>query len=151
MKFAAVIPLAGMLLAHHASAQNGVMINNGNRSPAASEKPQMVNVTVQLTLPAPDISSSADMTKAMAAANQSLYDIINHECDVLTTALKGSCRLGRLTVGSNFNDPGFNLPVLGNRPNVAPVVSANANATFEIGTKTPAATEPPATPVTPSR
>ncbi len=40
----------------------------------------------------------------MAAINQSLYDIINQECAVLTAVLKGDCKLSRLSTSGNFND-----------------------------------------------
>jgi hypothetical protein len=130
----------------HANAQNVPMINNGNRVAGAPQKPETVSVTFQLALPAPVISSSEDMTKAMAASSQSLYDIINHECDVLSAALKGSCRLIRLTVGGNYNDANAGMPPYFNRPNAMSVVNATATATFEIEMKSPAAAEPPAAP-----
>jgi hypothetical protein len=124
------------ILAQPANAQNVVMINNGNRVVGGNGQPQTVTVTFQLTLPAPPASSSGDMTKAMMATTQSLYEIINHECDVLIATLKGTCRLSKLSTGGNFNDA--NLPNYGNRPNAGPVVNANATATFEIAESVPA-------------
>jgi hypothetical protein len=136
----------GLILTGPGNAQTVVTINNGNR-PLVSGPPQTVTITVQLNMPASGIASSADMTKAIAGTTQSLYDIVNHECEVLTEALKGACRLIRLNVGGNLNDPNSNLPTFGNRQNASPIVSANANATFEIDLPTPKASdtaEPPA-------
>lgn len=74
------------------------------------------------------------MTKTMASASQSLYDIINHECEVLTATLGGACRLVQLNVGGSLNT---------RMNNGVPTVSANANATFEIEARAPAvSTEP---------
>ena len=149
MKLTFAAALTCLALAQHANAQNVLMINNGNRVAAPADKPETVSVTFQLALPAPAISSSTDLTKAMAAASQLLLDIVNHECDVLTTALKGSCRLSHLNIGGNYNDPNANLLPNFNRPNATPVVNATASATFEIEMKAPAAAEPPATPAAP--
>jgi hypothetical protein len=149
MRLTVAATIVCMMLAQHAIAQNNVVvINGGGRIGAVSDKPQTVMVTFQLTMPAPATASSTDMTNAMAATNQSLYDIVNHECEVLAAALKGTCRLIRLNVGGNFAEAGGN-PTLGNRGN-GPVVNANANATFEIE---PAAADVarPATPPPPAK
>ena len=98
-----------------------------------------------MTTPAPNITSSEDITKAVAATNQLLFDIIDHECNVLAAALKGNCRLTRLNVGGNFNDTNFNPLMLPNRGTISPMVSANANATFEIDLE-PAAADTHPTP-----
>lgn len=105
-------------------------------------QPKNVTISVQLSSPAPAVSSSEDMTKAMSATTQAIYNIINHECEVLTATLAGSCRLVRLNTGSNFND--VNVPGFGVRP--GPGVSANATATFEIkptAQPTPSGAAPP--------
>jgi hypothetical protein len=150
MRLTVAATIVCVMLAQHATAQNNVVvIHNGGRILAVSDKPQTVTVTFQLTMPAPAGASSSDMTNAMAATNQSLYEIVNHECEVLTAALKGTCRLIRLNVGGNFADAGGNVPMPGNRGN-GPVVNANANATFEIEPATSdvaqPATPPPAKP-----
>lgn len=138
---AALVCLA-LTLVHHAGAQSVIVSNSGNRVASAAEKPETISVTLQLALPAPAISSSADMTKAMAAASQSLYDIVNRECDVLTAVLKGSCRLARLNIGGNYNDMNANILPYYNRPNPTPVVNATAAATFEIEMTTKAEAAP---------
>jgi hypothetical protein len=58
----------------------------------------------------------------LAQANQSLYGIINHQCEVIGAALKGDCRIVQLNVNGNA------------APSAGPqqIVSANANATFLI-------------------
>jgi hypothetical protein len=154
MRLTVAAMIVGMILANHANAQNVLMINNGNRAIGGSGQPQTVTITFNLVLPAPAVSSSEDMTKAMAATTQSLYDIVNHECDVLTAALKGDCRLSKLNIGGNFNDANLNVPNFGNRPNAGPIVNANATATFEIEMKAspaPVAAAPPATPNPPKK
>lgn len=142
MKLIAAGTVAFILLAPHANAQNVLMINNGNRTVPTSDKPETVNITFQLTVPAPDMSSSTDMTKAMAAINQSLYDIINQECAVLTAVLKGDCKLSRLSTSGNFNETGFVPAPFVNRPNNGPVLNATATAAFEIAMKPAAAAAP---------
>ena len=144
MRPTVVVALCCSLLAHHAVAQNVVMINNGNRAAPAPDKPRTVTVTFQMSQPAPTVTSSEDITKAVAATNQSLYDIVNRECGVLTAALKGDCRLTRLTVGGNFNDMNFNPLAFANRGNTSAVITANATATFEIDVEAPAAASPAA-------
>ena len=134
--------LALLLLAPAAQAQNVVMFNGSNRPAPSSGKPQTVSITFQLTLPAPDTSASAEMTKAMAATSQSLYDIINRECDVLNAVLKGDCKLSHLNIGGNFNENGYTPVPFGARPNNGPVVNATATATFEIGAKPPSPASP---------
>lgn len=129
MKLAVAITFACLVLARHAvGQQSGAVVNRTAPISAAAEKTQTVNVTFQLTMPAPEVSSPEDMTKAMAATTQSLYDIVNHECDVLTAVLKGTCRLGKLSINGNLNGPNA-PPALGNRANF---VNVNATATFEF-------------------
>ena len=70
----------------------------------------------------------------MASASQSLYDIINHECEVLTATLGGACRLVQINIGGNLNS---------RMNNGVSAVNANANATFEIEAKAPNAAPTP--------
>jgi hypothetical protein len=126
--------LLGLSLSHPGNAQNGPTLNDGNHPAVANGPLQTLTVTFQLMTPAPAISSSEDMTRAMTAATQTLYDIVNHECDVLTASLKGTCRITRLVAGGNFND--VNAPGALYRP--GPNVNVNASATFEIRANSPA-------------
>jgi hypothetical protein len=136
---AVAVVFACLALGRQADAQqNVVVINGAARTLAAAERPQTVTINFQLTLPAPELTSSQDMTSSMAATTQSLYDIVNHECDVLTATLKGTCRLSKLNIGGNVG--GQSVPNYGNRGNV---VSANANATFEIDPPAPQAAPAP--------
>jgi len=143
MRLTIAAALVSLVAAHHATAQNVVVINNANRPPVTAERLRTVTMTFQMTMPSPVMSSSEDITKAVAATNQSLLDIINHECSVLTATLKGNCRLSRLNVGGNFNETNFNPLNLPNRGTVSPAVSANANATFEINSEPSAADAAP--------
>lgn len=151
MKLIAGIAVLSLALTNAAAAQNVLMINNGNRPAVTTDKPQTVSVTFQLTLPAPTSSTSADMTKAMAATSQSLYDIINRECDVLTAVMKGDCHLSRLTIGGNYNETNYVPVPFGSRPSNSPVVNANATATFEISTPAPATANIQGTPAAPPK
>ena len=139
MKLAVAVIFACLALVRQASAQqNLVVIDGAARTFAVADKPETVTINFQLSMPAPELATSRDMTNSMAASTQSLYDIVNHECDVLTAVLKGTRRLGRLNVGGNVGGP--NIPNFGNRGNL---VNVNANATFEIGPP------PPDTPAVP--
>jgi hypothetical protein len=81
-----------------------------------------INANFQIATPVNAPASASDLTKALAQANQSLYDIINHQCEVIGAALKGDCRIVQLNVNGNA------------APSAGPqqIVSANANATFLI-------------------
>jgi len=135
MKSVVATMMMWLILAHHGHAQNVITLNGGGRTAGAGGPPLLVTVTFQLSMPAAAVTSPADMTKALAGTTQSLYDIVNHECEVLTAALKGSCRLSRLNVGGSLNDANPNAPNLASRPTGGPVVTANATATFEVGTQ----------------
>lgn len=125
--------LALALVAAQAAQAQTIVINRPNNGPVApGEKTQHVSVNVQLSMPTPALTSTPDWTKAIATANQSLFEIINRECDVLGAALQGNCHLVQINTGSNT----------GNRPNpggpfagVTTTVNVNANATFDIEPK----------------
>jgi hypothetical protein len=111
--FAVLIAVASVSSAHAQNWQNG-------------QKGPRVTLNFQLSAPPAPSMSAADLTKAMAALSQSLYDIVDRQCDVLSAALKGDCKLVQINVNSNVND---------RMNNGLPFVSANANATFEIDSK----------------
>ena len=123
MKFtAAVFLVLAAVSATQARAQNWQTLNN------SGVKGPRVTANFQLSAPTPAAASAGDLTKAMAGLSQSLYEIIDRECDVLSAALKGDCRLVQININSNIND---------RMNNGVPFVTANANATFEIDVKTP--------------
>ena len=99
--------------------------NWGNSGP----KGPRVTLNFQLSAPPAASMSPGDLTKAMAGLSQSLYEIVDRQCDVLSAALKGECRLVQININSNIND---------RMNNGTPFVTANANATFEIDQKEPA-------------
>ena len=127
--------VAFALAATQAAQAQTIVINRPNNGVAArGEKGQQVSINVQLSMQTPVLNSTPEWTKAITTANQSLFEIINRECDVLGAALQGDCRLVQINTGSNT----------GNRPNpgtsstgVSASVSVNANATFEIEPKVP--------------
>ena len=131
----AFVAFALTLAAAQAAQAQTIVINRPNNGPAArSEKGQQVSINVQLSMPTPALTSTPEWTKAIATANQSLFEIINRECDVLGAALQGDCRLVQINTGSNTgNRPNPGLPFTG----VSASVNVNANATFEIEPKVP--------------
>ncbi len=108
-----------------ASIPPAVAQNWGNSGP----KGPRVTLNFQLSAPPAASMSPGDLTKAMAGLSQSLYEIVDRQCDVLSAALKGECRLVQININSNIND---------RMNNGTPFVTANANATFEIDQKDPA-------------
>ncbi len=103
-----------------------VSLSQAQAARLRSDESKGVRVTsnFQLSEPAPE-SADADMTKAMAQINERLYAIVNRQCDVLGAALKGSCRVVQVNVGSGFN---------GRMISNSPTLTGNASATFEIDT-----------------
>ncbi len=122
MKFASAILLVAAMSATPAQAQNWQMLTG------SGARGMRVTANFQLSAPTPATASASDLTKTMAAVSQSLYEIVDRQCDVLSAALKGDCRLVQINVGSNIND---------RMNNGVPFVNANANATFEIDVKAP--------------
>lgn len=129
--------LLGMFAVFPCYAQTVINLNANNSAPPmrlGGERAQTISVNLQFTTPVPALPSTADTTKTMASASQSLYDIVNRQCEVLTAALGGACRLVQLNIGGNLNT---------RVNNGVPTVSANANATFEIEAKAPTASPAP--------
>jgi len=89
-----------------------------------------VSVNLSLSVPEPANLAPADWTKAVAKANESLYDLVNHECDVLRTTLKGECRLSQLNVSANMRSQ--------QEASQPQTINASANASYVITPKTPA-------------
>jgi hypothetical protein len=130
LKFSYAAAFLAMVLAPQA--QKTVMMNGPNnilvgRNIAAIHG-QTISMNFQVSVPAAATAAPSDLTKAMAGATQSLYDIVDRQYDILSVALKGSYRLMQINVGDNIN----------NRANSgAPTISSNAM--FEIDLSAPAA------------
>jgi hypothetical protein len=123
-----VILIAALLTTAYsaaAHAQNWRFANDPNG------KDVHVTINFQISTPVSAAGSPTDLTKALTQANQSLYDIISHECDAINAAFKGDCKIVQLNVNGNINDRQFTQP--GERQQQ--FVNANANATFLIETK----------------
>jgi hypothetical protein len=114
------------LLALPAQAQNWGAWND------PTGKAVRLTVNLQIATPVNSDASAADLTKALAQANQSLYDIIDHQCDAISAALKGDCRIVQLNVNGNINERMQQFVPPGERPNQRQMVNANANATFLV-------------------
>jgi hypothetical protein len=122
MKIASAVLIVAALSATQAQAQNWRMLDS------SGAKGMRVTANFQLSAPTQATASAGELTRTMAAVSQSLYEIVDRQCDVLGAALKGDCRLVQINVGSNIND---------RMNNGVPFVNANANATFEIDVKAP--------------
>ncbi|MGI4806717.1 MAG: hypothetical protein ACRYF2_01245 [Janthinobacterium lividum] len=111
-----------------------------NRPPSIGSFPaqhQRVTVNVTLATPAAAGTSAGDVTNSMAAANTSLFGIVNHQCDVLGAQLNGDCRLIAITTNGGISE---RMPSFGSPPPSTPTISVTANATFEIDPKPSAPT-----------
>jgi hypothetical protein len=124
-----VIFVAALIAAISASAAQAQNWRNWNDPDGKSIR---ISANFQISTPVAAPASTSDLTKALAEASRSLYDIVNRQCDVIGAALKGDCRLVQLNVNGNINDrlPQFTPP--GERPNQQPMVNANANAIFLV-------------------
>jgi hypothetical protein len=112
--FAAVLSVS--TIASAAYAQNCRACNDPNG------RGTRVTANFQISVPVSSGASAAEMTTALAQANQSLYEIINRQCETIAVALKGDCRVVQLNVNGNINE----------RFNAVQMVNANANATFQV-------------------
>ncbi len=109
----------------------------GPASGQGSSQTVMANFSV--SQPVAANATSAELSAAMAAASQRVYDIVNRQCDVLSVAFKANCRMVQITVSANSTS---GTPVRG-----SPGVSAHGSASFELSTAPAApagATAPPA-------
>jgi len=102
-----------------------------------------ITANFQIATPVNSPASAADLTTALAQANQSLYEIINRQCDVIGAALKGNCRIVQLNVNGNINDRMQQFTPPGERSNPQQMVNANANATFVVEPTAAKDTSPP--------
>ena len=129
MRFTYLAILTGTVMAAPAQAQT-IVINHGATPVAFGDRLQRITINFQLSTPAPAMAATPDWTKAISNVSQSLFDIVNNECDVLTKTLKGDCRLVQLNTGGNINSRSAYGSSFGGENGS---VSVNANATFEIG------------------
>ena len=123
--------LLGMFVAVPSYSQTVINLNGGNTLQPmrlGADRAQTISITFQLSMPLSPPASTEDMTKTMAGTSQPLYDIVNHECQVLIASLGGTCRLVQLNIGGNLNNRMINGTSF---------VSANANAVYEIDAKAP--------------
>jgi hypothetical protein len=114
-----------------------------NAAATGEAKPVNVTVNFQLRIPFDASATTADMTKALAQANQSLGELANRQCDVLTVAFKSDCRIVQLNMGANVNDrrmAQFNNDFAASQR----FANANLNATFELTPLPETPKDPPA-------
>jgi hypothetical protein len=104
------------------------------QSPSAPADPKPTNVTAnfQVRIAIDPGAPTAEVTKALAQANQSLGDLANRQCDALALAFKSDCRVVQLNMNANVNDrrpmQQFNNDFAGSQR----LVNASLNATFEL-------------------
>ena len=145
MKFLYAAGCIGLFAVAQARAQSVIVVPSGNEPGSSITVTRGVPVAIgqtfsmhfQLSQTMQSTSSSTDLSNMMANASQTLYDLVNRECEILSVAFKGTCRVTQVNVGSNINGP------MNGR---GPVVNSNANATYEIDTKAAAPAAPTATP-----
>lgn len=129
-----IISLACLCLATTSAVQaQTIIMNNGgttNLSRASDERRKTsVTVNIQLSLPAIAHDNVPDLTASLSLGNKAVFDIVDHECDVLSKSLNGTCRVIQVNNNSNVGRPGQS----------GSSVSASASATFEIDLSLPAA------------
>jgi hypothetical protein len=128
MKFFLPTLLISAAIASSAYAQNWRAWNDPNN------KGVRVTANFQIAAPVGASASAADLTAALAQANQQLYEIVNRQCEVIGAALKGECHVVQLNVNGNVNE----------RMNAGQMVNANANLVFQIDPLTPSKDAPAA-------
>ncbi|HEX3989534.1 MAG TPA: hypothetical protein VHX39_00035 [Acetobacteraceae bacterium] len=149
MKFTYTAGCMALLAIAQAYAQNVIVLPNTGEQSSSITVTRNVPVAVgqtfsmhfQLSQTLQGNASSTDLSNMMANASQTLYDLANRECELLTVAFKGTCRVTQVNVGANINGP------MNGR---GPVVNSNANATYEIDPAPAAAPTPSAAAPTPS-
>jgi hypothetical protein len=135
MKFLSAAILTGILCASAAHAQNAIAPGDA--------KPTSITANFQLRIPLDASAPTADVTKALAQANQSLGDLANRQCDVLAAAFKGDCRVVQLNMGANVNDRRFAQQFNNDFAGAQRFVNANLNVTFELTSPTQAPNNAP--------
>lgn len=91
MKFLTATAFAGLLIAAQADAQTVAATGDGDKN---------ISIAYHISLPTAAIPPGGwqDMTGILT---KSVYDVVNHECDIVGVALKGNCRVLKLSVGSD--------------------------------------------------
>jgi len=92
--------------------------------PGQQEKQTTVTLNIQLHTPGTPNMAATDATAAILRDQQKLFEIINHECDVLSATLKQSCKIAELNTNSSSPN---------NFYNAVPMLTTSANVTFAIG------------------
>lgn len=137
MKFASAAILSLALCPAAAQAQTASAPSDAN--------PKSISITAnfQVRISVEPSASTADVTKALAQANQSLGDLANRQCDVLAAAFKSDCRVVQLNMGANVNDRRA-MQQFNDFAGSQRLVNANLNATFELTSQTEAPKNAPA-------
>jgi hypothetical protein len=137
MKILLMAILTSALCVSSAQAQN-------TASPGDGAKPLSITANFQVRIPVDSAASTADVTKALSEANQSLGDLATRQCDALAAAFKSDCRVAQLNMSANVNDRRFNQQFNNDSGGQQRFVNANLNATFELTAQAEAPKSPPA-------
>lgn len=124
------LAIAAAMLASVAARAQTIVINPRPPAPPISARAQRVTMSLTIISAMPTGAGTSELTAGFTAANQSLYSVVDHECDVLAPLLHADCRLVQMTTNGNANERAN----FGNPPG-NPVISVTANATFELDTK----------------
>jgi hypothetical protein len=102
------------------------------QSADASAKAISVRANYQVTISIDPAAPMTDVTKALVQANQSLGDLANRECDVLSAVFKSDCHATQINLTANVNEQRRNLQMNNDCCGSQRQVNANLNATFNL-------------------
>lgn len=122
-----LVLIAALMLSVGARAQTIVI--NPPATGSAPAKAQRVTIAVTLSTIVGG-TTATEPTAALTEANQTLFAIVNHQCDVLAPLLRGDCRLVQINTNGTIND----RQNFGGQQGT-PSTSVTANATYEMTPK----------------
>lgn len=91
-----------------------------------------VRANYQVTISIDPAAPMTDVTRALVQANQSLGDLANRECEVLSAVFKSDCHVAQINLTANVNEPRRNLQMNNDCCGSHRQVNANLNATFSL-------------------
>jgi hypothetical protein len=91
-----------------------------------------VRANYQVTISIDPAAPMTDVTKALVQANQSLGDLANRECEVLSAVFKSDCHATQINLTANVNEQRRNMQMNNDCCGSQRQVNANLNATFNL-------------------
>ena len=93
----------------------------GQRGASADQASLRVQVSFQVQMPQVREAPISEQATTISNGHQALYDLVKHECDLLSTSFEGECRLSSLNLNNQSQNYG---------PSSA--ISFSATASFEV-------------------